>query len=187
MTDDFLETEAALHDLLEELQRLKSTSEQLSAAGSNVAALVITMELLSQRTGEVAEAGRKQIEKIEGLTGDSMRNMDQLAKRQKEQTEAVTDLRAIFLKQLDATVAEVNELRTEVSKLSNEADSGIRQIVDGQQELEAYVDRVVVKDLTPAVQDVRRIGRSSRTILAILTILVAANLALTGYLLWVFP
>ncbi len=116
-----------------------------------------------------------------------MRNMDQLAKRQKEQTEAVTDLRAIFLKQLDATVAEVNELRTEVSKLSDEADSGIRQIVDGQQELEAYVDRVVVKDLTPAVQDVRRIGRSSRTILAILIILVAANLALTGYLLWVFP
>ena len=62
MSDSFLETDDAIHALLEELQKFKSSSEQFSLTDSNVTELLKATEHLSSRSAEVAEQGRKSSE-----------------------------------------------------------------------------------------------------------------------------
>lgn len=69
-TSKFLETEAALAALLDELEKMKAASEQIDQAGVVVQQVTEASQGLTQWAGQILEQGSRQLESAKKITND---------------------------------------------------------------------------------------------------------------------
>jgi hypothetical protein len=85
----FLETEAAMAALLDELEKMRSASEQLDQAGLVAQQLTDASQKMAHWAGQVLERGSRQLETTERISGEVSHHLERFDQGQSELAKGV--------------------------------------------------------------------------------------------------
>jgi hypothetical protein len=165
MSDSFLETEQTLHQMMEELERFRAASEQLTLTRDGIANLMDSTKRLTGRTTSVIEKGEQQLTEISRLTNDSEQRISAVIGKQESLANDIE-------RQLKNALQQISDL-----------DQRLRSMDRQQTEATASLDKLLRQEIRPSLAATQDRLSTVRTWMFISVAIGLGSLAVISYLL----
>lgn len=163
MAVDFLEADKAIEALLEELKKLKTTSQQLQEAGAAAVTVVAAAEKVTDVSANVISNGARQLDAVAQLTAGSEH---QFATAINKMAELSANVEQHVRATLEASAKQAAELETRIT-----------EAIQDQQDFAGEINDFIHSDLVRRYDEIRRLANVNRWILAITLALTLVNVS----------